>query len=255
MPAAPVVSQTAHNAVWPPVPSAPAASAQYSRSAPPAVALPYSADPALDDDDPFAIEKAGLSDTWVWVLACIPIIGWILEIIVFVAIGPSEWFGFFIFFALNTTFILLDKSELEKRGYIFDGVFWLGLALVPVYMFVRAARTNRNYAYAIVWCVLFVVYVGASVIGSVNYHLVDTRHQGGSSHTITCAQYDRIRDNMTYEQVQGIMGSSGELISDSAAFGIVSRTYSWGSIWSGKIIWVSFVNGRVNSKSQQGVCF
>ena len=99
-----------------------------------------------------------LSDKWVWTLACVPIFGMILEYLVLNVIGfYSEWTGVVIFIALNVIFLTLDISELRKKGYNPDGWIWLGLLLIPVYLFIRASKTNKKFGYAITWCVLFVL--------------------------------------------------------------------------------------------------
>jgi len=89
-------------------------------------------------------ETAGLPDKWAWTLACIPVlnfvnVGWIILII------------------LNTIFAILDINELKKKGHNPGGWIWLGLFLIPVYLFIRASKTNNKYYYAITWCVLFVL--------------------------------------------------------------------------------------------------
>jgi len=89
-------------------------------------------------------ETTGLPDKWAWTLACIPVlnfadVGWIICII------------------LNTVFAILDINELKKKGHNPSGWIWLGLFLIPVYLFIRASKTNKKYGYAITWCVLFVL--------------------------------------------------------------------------------------------------
>jgi len=105
-----------------------------------------------------AESEAKLSDKWVWTLACVPIFGMILEYIVLNVVGfHSEWTGIFIFITLNIIFVSLDISELENKGFHPDGWLWLGLLLVPVYLFIRANKTNKKFGYAITWCVLFML--------------------------------------------------------------------------------------------------
>jgi hypothetical protein len=94
------------------------------------------------------------SDKWAWTLACVPILGMILVSIIDTG---SELGEIVIFVILNIIFCTLDIKELEKKGYSPEGWVWLGLLLVPVYLFVRASRTGKKYGYAITWCVLFVL--------------------------------------------------------------------------------------------------
>ncbi len=99
-----------------------------------------------------------LSDKWVWTLACVPILGMILESIFLNVIGDSTGYaGTAIFVILNIIFITLDMKELNNKNFNPDGWLWLGVLLVPVYLFVRASKTNKKYGYAITWCVLFVL--------------------------------------------------------------------------------------------------
>jgi hypothetical protein len=83
----------------------------------------------------------------------------ILELLVYAAVGYSEWLGTIIFVGLNTTFALLDVSELKAKGRDPEGWMWLGLLFVPVYMFIRAAKIGKKYGYAITWCVAFALYL------------------------------------------------------------------------------------------------
>jgi len=99
-----------------------------------------------------------LSDKWVWTLACVPIFGMILSAIIMSISGyDSEYLALVVFVILNITFLTLDIKELEKNAFKLDGWLWLGIILVPVYLFVRASKTNKKYGYAITWCVLFVL--------------------------------------------------------------------------------------------------
>jgi len=105
-----------------------------------------------------ALQQSPVSDKWVWTLACVPILGMILERTIAYIIGSnSEALGFIPFIALNIIFVILDTKELEKKGYNPGGWIWLGLLLIPVYLFIRASNTNKKYGYAIAWCVLFVL--------------------------------------------------------------------------------------------------
>lgn len=56
---------------------------------------------------------------------------------------------------LNILFLSLDIKALKKSGKDAEGWVWLGLILVPVYLFIRASKTDKKYGYAITWCVLF----------------------------------------------------------------------------------------------------
>ena len=53
--------------------------------------------------------------------------------------------------------VALTIKDLKKSGIVVESWIWVGFVLVPVYLFVRAAKTNKNKAPGIVWCVLFVL--------------------------------------------------------------------------------------------------
>jgi len=114
----------------------------------------------LDDVELDEPDVDGLSDVWVWLLAFVPLFGTIAEIIVLSVINDNvEWIGTAIFICFNILFMTLDLKELNLRRFPTDGWGWLGYLFVPVYLFMRAAKTNRKYGYAILWCVLFGVFV------------------------------------------------------------------------------------------------
>jgi hypothetical protein len=108
--------------------------------------------------NPSTSNNPSISDKWVWTLACIPILGMLLEQFIFGFVGySSEWMGFLIFLVLNCTFVTLDINELKNKAFNPEGWIWLGFLLVPIYLFIRASKTNKKYGYAILWCVLFVL--------------------------------------------------------------------------------------------------
>ncbi len=114
-------------------------------------------------DSPFAdtaIEMTpapvSVSDRWLWCLAIIPMAAMIL--LYYLKLMPTEGaISWFVPFAINTTFFLLDKKELQDKGFYPEGWMWMGFFLIPVYLIVREVKTNRNYVPAIIWCFLFAV--------------------------------------------------------------------------------------------------
>lgn len=94
------------------------------------------------------VPPTAISDKWLWCLAVIPIvISWILESSLGYAVSLV------VTIILNFTFATLDGKEIERSGRDTTSLWWV--LLVPVYLFVRAARYSKRYAPAIVWCVLF----------------------------------------------------------------------------------------------------
>lgn len=96
--------------------------------------------------------KGMISDKWQWALATAPLLSsFILAAMGLGAITLITTIG------LNCLFLSLDIKELKKNGYEAESWLWLGLLLVPVYLFIRASKTNKRYAPGIVWCALFVL--------------------------------------------------------------------------------------------------
>lgn len=201
-----------------------------------------------------------VSDVWAWMLGSVPITGWILEEIigrlyygnVYALVSQNTWLGIIVFFGMNITFFMLDAKELKQKGRDTEGWMWLGLILVPIYLFLRASKVNKKYGYAVLWCVLFGVYLIAGG-GSFALNVFEEGYGNNAttssynSSNITLEQYNRIQTDMTYEEVRKIMGTRGELLyeTDMGAVGRMSA-YSWeGSSFTAN---VEFHNGRVFSK-------
>lgn len=97
------------------------------------------------------LPPSAIPEKWVWALAAVPIpVSWFLAGMV-----ESASIVTVATIALNILFLVLDIQALKKTGRDINKVLWLGLILVPVYLFVRAAKYSKKYAPAIVWCVLF----------------------------------------------------------------------------------------------------
>lgn len=92
-----------------------------------------------------------VSSKYAWTLATVPIlISWFAEMI-----GFNALIVLICTVSLNIIFLMLDKSELNKVGIDVNNWMWMGIVLVPAYLFVRASKTNKQYGYAIMWCVMF----------------------------------------------------------------------------------------------------
>lgn len=71
---------------------------------------------------------------------------------------------------------------------------------------------------------------------------------------LTQANFDRIRDGMTVDQVSDILGAQGEKISESSAGGSTMTAYQWkGGMLSGRIVMGTFDDGKLMSKTQVGL--
>ena len=102
------------------------------------------------------ISKAALSDKWLWSLATLPHFAnlFLFQIINTLDSGLGDNFITCVVIGLNIIFLTLDVSYLKKAGHDIGKSLYLGMILVPVYMFVRSAKTNKNYWPAIVWCII-----------------------------------------------------------------------------------------------------
>ena len=94
-----------------------------------------------------------VDNRYVWALATIPIfISWVIPMFVAnsILITIVTWI-------LNMIFLTLDVNALKKSGRDAGQWLWLGIVLIPLYLFMRASKTDRKYAYAITWCVMFAI--------------------------------------------------------------------------------------------------
>jgi hypothetical protein len=123
----------------------------------------------LDNSAPPPLSGEHINNTFVWVLAFAPIIGYILEWTVAGAMYGDGFWGaiavelamanrkyWFITLGLNIALAFFDERRLREAGHDtdkFKGWVWL----VPVYLYQRAKATKQNLAYFIVWIVCFVL--------------------------------------------------------------------------------------------------
>lgn len=94
-----------------------------------------------------------VSNKFAWSLATVPILlSWFVEML-----GFPFWVITISTIALNIIFLMLDSDELNKSGINVNSWMWMGVVLVPAYLFVRASKTNKQYGYAITWCIMFIL--------------------------------------------------------------------------------------------------
>ena len=122
---------------------------------PVAVSVPY-ATPAATQIKSLEMQPASttvkVSDTWPWLLATIPML---VSIGLSVTFPSNTTITAIIVVILNIIFTSLDENYLKKKGIQAQSWMWMGIILVPVYLFVRAGKTNKHFAPGIIWCVLF----------------------------------------------------------------------------------------------------
>ena len=101
-----------------------------------------------------------ISDKWIWAMATIPLILAVILPTLFVRLGINASFATIIVFVLNIVFLAGDEKELKKAGKNAGAWLICALILMPLYIFAREAKTNKNYAPGILWCLLFVACMG-----------------------------------------------------------------------------------------------
>lgn len=94
-----------------------------------------------------------VDNRFVWALATIPtVVSWILATFIYDSIIIS-----IVTIVLNMLFVSLDIKMLKKSEKDVENWMWLGLFLIPVYLFMRASKTDKNYFYGLTWCALFLI--------------------------------------------------------------------------------------------------
>ena len=69
----------------------------------------------------------------------------------------------------------------------------------------------------------------------------------------TLAKYGRVKNGMTYDQVVKIMGAPSKKLGESSSGSIHVAMYGWYGTDTFAVAVVSFTNGKVNGKNQQGL--
>ncbi|MBP5249749.1 MAG: DUF4339 domain-containing protein, partial [Lachnospiraceae bacterium] len=99
------------------------------------------------------VKRENANCQYAWMMATIPIVascimGWV----------TGSWIiSTIVAVVLNCVFASLDGRELREAGVEMSDYIWLGFFLIPVYLFMRSAKVDKNYGYSITWCVLFVL--------------------------------------------------------------------------------------------------
>ena len=112
-----------------------------------------------------------VNNTWIWLLAFAPLIGYFLEWTITLTLAeifhrPSriaqeameERSLWFVTLILNLALSFWDERKLKLAGIDttrFKGWVWL----IPVYMYQRAHALKQNLAYFIVWLICFVIII------------------------------------------------------------------------------------------------
>ncbi|MBE6871942.1 MAG: DUF4339 domain-containing protein [Ruminococcaceae bacterium] len=108
------------------------------------------------------VSKKLLNDKWIWCLATIPLVIMYILYFLFNIRDSSINLIDILVLVLNCLFLTLDTKYLENSGYHMRKWLFLGLIFIPLYLFIRPIKTNKNFAPAIVWCILF--FIGISIL-------------------------------------------------------------------------------------------
>lgn len=93
-------------------------------------------------------------DKFCWIMSCTTLISYALSFILSkIGLGYS-WLVIVVCIIINCIMLTLDIKYLKKKGYQPNKWIWMGIILVPLYLGVRAGKTNKNFAPMIVCIVL-----------------------------------------------------------------------------------------------------
>ena len=101
-----------------------------------------------------------ISEKWIWALATGPfVLNYVLTFVManMRMLPQYAWVITVGMIAANITFLIQDTEEVKKSGRDVGKWLFLGIVLVPIYLYVREKHTNKNYMPLIAWCVLFLV--------------------------------------------------------------------------------------------------
>lgn len=124
---------------------------QVIQQAPTADAQAFRFEPYIQDAPK---SPAQVSNGFAWTLACVPLI-LVFSDAIFLAMNAPTWVGYLFSFALNSALVVADSRRLEAQGHKLN--MWLGLFLIPVYLYQRAKMLRDTQAQFITWIVLFVL--------------------------------------------------------------------------------------------------
>ena len=101
---------------------------------------------------PPALEGDAVKSTFVWILAFAPVLGTIVEYMLFD--HRTVWF----MWAFNSLFAFLDSRQLKQAGHNVNKWVW-SIFLVPVYLWIRQEKTKQSKAPFWVWMILIFIYI------------------------------------------------------------------------------------------------
>jgi hypothetical protein len=113
-------------------------------------------------DTPPPLSGEHVNNTAVWLWAFAPLIPINAILVAGNIPGTSQSMLLWsIGLAINMMFWMLDGHQLQRAGHNREGWGGWGIFVVPVYLFIRAAKLKQSNGYAIVWLVC----LGLSIFG------------------------------------------------------------------------------------------
>lgn len=97
-----------------------------------------------------------------------------------------------------------------------------------------------------------IIYVSQEISRVVKDPFAPSSIRGSEPPIVTLAEYEQIREGMTYEQVKTIIGTPGQELSRSDLAGYTTVMYSWSNT-NGSNMNAMFQNGRLVNKAQFGL--
>lgn len=97
-----------------------------------------------------------------------------------------------------------------------------------------------------------IIYVSQEIDRIVKDPFAPSSLRGSDPPVVTLAEYEQIREGMTYEQVRTVIGTPGEELSRSDLAGYTTVMYSWSNP-NGSNMNAMFQNGRLVNKAQFGL--
>jgi len=111
----------------------------------------------IEENNPPPLSGNDISNTYVWILAFVPIIGTIVESMISGATGIASSSLWIVSIMLNSVLCIVDQRKLKRAGYDTKELLLWAFILVPVYLFRRANLLKQKCTYPIVWCVTFAI--------------------------------------------------------------------------------------------------
>jgi hypothetical protein len=118
----------------------------------------------------------------------------------------------------------------------------------------KSVPTARAAVLGATMLVLFVIALGSGAfsVADEQGRAVLPQSFGSPAPVVTKAEFDQLREGMSYEDAARVIGASGELLSSSEIAGYKTVMYSWMNS-NGSNMNAMFQNGRLVNKAQFGL--